>query len=110
MPPWILDSGYRLLTTCPEPVEGLTASPLSKWKSNSLHFAENRVMEEFEFEQCLETMAVLAHKIRGICSEKAVGSIPFKIYAFALGRLFRVPLVSIVTGWAGDITRNYRIT
>ena len=37
---------------------------LSKWKTKSLQLAKNRIMKEFEFEQCLETMAVLAHNIR----------------------------------------------
>ena len=67
-------------------------------------------MEEFELQQCLETMAVLTHKIRGIYSEKTVGGIPFKIYAFAFGGLFRVPLMNIMAGCTGDIARDNRIT
>jgi hypothetical protein len=67
-------------------------------------------MEEFELQQCLETMAVLTHKIRGIYSEKTVGGIPFKIYTLTFGSPPRVPLVNIMAGCTGDITRNYRIT
>jgi len=67
-------------------------------------------MEEFELQQCLETMAVLTHKIRGVHSEETVGGIPFKIYAFTFGGLFRVPLVNIVAGCTGDIARNYRFS
>jgi len=68
------------------------------WESKSLDLAPDGIMEELELQQCLETMAVLTHKIRGIYSEKTVGRIPFKIYAFTFGGLFRVPLVNIVAG------------
>ena len=96
----LLNSGYCLLTTL----------NLSKRNVKALHFAANRIMEEFELQQCLETMAVLTHKIRGIYSEKTVSRIPFKIYALTFSSPVRVPLVNIMAGCTGDIARNCRIT